>query len=78
MDNDGNINITVASGLPAGIPVKLIRPLDGNTKTMYTDSAGKIARTEFEDWLTEEQTESFTFPIQWPGGETEGKFEVEE
>jgi surface protein len=78
MNADGDITVTVVTGSAEGLPVKLIRPYDGNSKTLYTDAQGKISADKFVSWLSKGQKKAYDFTVQWNGGETTGRFMIPE
>ena len=53
-----------------GIPIKITRP-DDDTMIAKTNSSGEVAASEYVDWLTEGQTESFDFIVDFLGTEVE-------
>ena len=75
MGTTGDITVSSSNGgNVGGIEVKLTRPYDGNSKTLTTDSSGKISADQFWGWLSKGQTGAFDFTIEWGGGTVNGHF----
>lgn len=75
MGTTGDITVSSSNGgNVGGIEVKLTRPYDGNSKTLTTDSSGKISANQFWGWLSKGQTGAFDFTIEWGGGTVNGHF----
>lgn len=75
MRQTGDITVSSSNGgNVGGIEVKLTRPYDGNSKTLTTDSSGKISVDQFWGWLSKGQTGAFDFTIEWGGGTVNGHF----
>lgn len=75
MGTTGDITVSSSNGgNVGGIEVKLTRPYDGNSKTLTTNSSGKISANQFWGWLSKGQTGAFDFTIEWGGGTVNGHF----
>lgn len=69
----GDLMIKQTSGTSIsleGIPIKITRP-DGDTIIAKTNSSGTVPASEYVDWLTDGQTESFDFIVDFLGTEVE-------
>ena len=75
-DENENIKIVAENynGSLKDIPIKLIRPVDKQERTFYTNENGIIPFNDFGAWLSKGQKGSYEFDMEWNYGLIKGKF----